>query len=416
MLNKYKKIIATIFLVIILANISITCFAFGPSSSKIYQGIDVSRWQGTIDFSKVKKSGVDIVYIKASEGKSYIDPYFERNYEQAKANNLKVGFYHYVTARSQDAARTQAIFFSNVISQTEPNCKLAMDFEDFGNLSIYQINEISKVFLETLSKETKTEVVIYSNSYSAKNIFSKELTKYPLWVAHYNVSNPSNNGKWNSWVGWQYTSTGTIPGISGYVDKNYFTEGILISKIHQIPIPEDIEQVPNPEKTIFYTVKRGDTLSLIAKKHNTTVVDIVALNTNIKNPNLIYPGQTFKIIINTESNRVIYYTVKRGDTLTYIAKMYGTTVNAIASLNGIKNKNLIYPNQRLKINTGSSNQESSGDNSCGKILYKIKYGDTLSKLALKYKTSVSEIAKLNNIKNQNLIYVGNTIRIPRCGW
>ena len=216
--------------------------------------------------------------------------------------------------------------------------------------------------------------------------------------------------------GWQYTSTGTISGINGYVDKNYFTEGILIDKLHEIPIPEDIEEIQNPEKTIFYTVKRGDTLTLIAKKYNTTVVDIIALNTNIKNPNLIYPGQIFKIITNTESNSIIYYTVKKGDNLTYIAKIYGTTVNAIASLNGIKNKNLIYPNQKLKIYSSSSSQETSGDNSCGKILYKIKYGDTLSKLALKYNSSVSEIAKLNNIKNPNIIYAGTTIRIPTCGW
>lgn len=80
-----------------LYNISL---AFSPSSNIIYQGIDVSRWQGNINFSLVKKSGISIVYIKSSEGRSYIDPYFEKNYSESKANGLKVGFYHYVTAKS----------------------------------------------------------------------------------------------------------------------------------------------------------------------------------------------------------------------------------------------------------------------------------------------------------------------------
>ena len=64
--------------------------AFGPSSSIIYQGIDVSSWQGSIDFAQVRNAGIDIVYMKSSEGRSYIDPYFERNYQNAKANASRV--------------------------------------------------------------------------------------------------------------------------------------------------------------------------------------------------------------------------------------------------------------------------------------------------------------------------------------
>ncbi len=215
--------------------------------------------------------------------------------------------------------------------------------------------------------------------------------------------------------GWQYTSTGRIPGISGYVDRNYFTEGVFLKNTTPIPIPEDETTNTSQETTFFYTVKRGDTLSYIAKKYNTSVADIVALNLNIKNPNLIYPGQTFKIITNTESSSIIYYTVRKGDTLTAISKKYNTTVKLIVNLNEIKNSNLIYTNQKLKIYANSQKQELEGDNSCGKILYKIKYGDTLSKLALRYDLTVSEIAKLNNITNPNKIYAGNIIRIPNCG-
>ena len=390
--------------------------AFGPSSNQIYQGIDVSNWQKYIDFRAVKNSGIEVVYIKSSEGRSFIDPYFEANYNNARANGLKIGFYHYVTARTVDQAREQALFFARVINGKHIDCRLAMDFEDFGDLSISAINDISKIFLETLETTTNSKAVIYSNAYSAKTIFSSELTKYPLWVANYGVSSPGSNGKWDTWVGWQYTSTGTVNGISGYVDRNQFTDGILLSTDINIPNTE-IEPVPNENtsNTITYTVKSGDTLSEIAMKYGTTVSNIVALNPIIKNPNLIYHGQQFVIQTTSTSSGTISYTVKSGDTLSQIALTYGTTVSSIVSLNPvIKNPNLIYPGQRFTIRTSSTSPISGGNNSCGKILYKIKYGDTLSSIALKYGDTVQEIAMLNNIQNPNLIYAGSTIRIQNC--
>lgn len=359
MKNKHilKKICLSLFFIATLAFIhSLPSLGFGPSSDTKYQGIDISSWQGNVNFSAVKNSGIDIVYIKASEGSRYINPYFESSYQNAKANGLKVGFYHYVTARSTAEAVTQANFFAKVISNKSPDCKLAMDFEDFGNLSVSEINEISRVFLETLTKVTGSEAVIYSNAYSARAIFSESLTKYPLWVANYGVSSPAPNGKWDTWVGWQYTSTGRVPGITGYVDRNEFTDGIFLSNSTVMPNP-DIP-MPEPTNTITYTVKKGDTLSEIAERYGTTVSSIVALNPIIKNPNLIYPGQKF--IINT------------------------------------------------------NDKDMSGQNSCGKILYRIQYGDTLSQIALDYNSSVQAIAELNNIANPNLIYAGAVIRIPHC--
>ncbi len=214
---KYKHIIkstALVFLIFFISFSYVPSLAFGPSSNQIYQGIDVSNWQRNINFTAVKNYGVDVVYIKSSEGRNFIDPYLETNYQKAKANGLKIGFYHYVTARTVVQAREQALFFAKVISGKQVDCRLAMDFENFGNLSVTEINNISKAFLETLENTTNSTPVIYSNAYSARAIFSAQLTKYPLWVANYLVRNPSSNGKWATWVGWQYTSTGTVNGIS----------------------------------------------------------------------------------------------------------------------------------------------------------------------------------------------------------
>ncbi len=406
-----NKFLSLLCFFILLVTISTPIFAFGPSSNTIYEGIDISSWQKNVNFSKVKNSGIDIVYIKSSEGTRYIDPYFESNYKNAKANGLKVGFYHYVTARNVTQAKEQANFFARIISGKQIDCKLAMDFESFGNLSVSQINEISKVFLETLESATKTSPIIYSNAYSAREIFSSSLNKYPLWVANYGVSKPGSNGKWSSWVGWQYTSTGRVDGISGNVDRNKFTDGILLNNSTPMPPPPDNSENSNTDNTIVYIVKRGDTLSEIALKYGTTISNIVTLN-NIRNPNLIYPGQKLTININNSSTNSTIYIVKKGDTLSEIALKYSTTVLNIASLNNIGNPNLIYPGQKLAINY--SNNGIDGQNACGKIAYKIKRGDTLSEIALKFETTVNHIVMLNNIANPNLIYAGNTILISNC--
>lgn len=205
-------------------------------------------------------------------------------------------------------------------------------------------------------------------------------------------------------------------GIDGYVDRNQFTEGVFLSNISILPTPENTGNWGS-ENTVYYTVKSGDNLSKIAKKYNTSVNDIVALNPIIKNKNLIYPGWKLTIITNTSSSSdtsTIYYTVKMGDTLSQIAKKYGTTVRSLANLNGIENPNLIFVNQKLTIYSVSSSDSSSGNNSCGKIMYTIKSGDTLSSIAKKFGANVREIAKLNGISNKNLIYAGRVLRIPTC--
>ena len=415
---KNRHILKNVFLIVIFSllfatSIPLFTYAFGPSSNQIYQGIDISSYQRNVNFSAVKNSGIDIVYIKSSEGTTYINPYFESSYSNAKANGLKVGFYHYVRARSTQQAINEANFFARVVSGKQADCKLAMDFENFGDLSVNQINEISKVFLETLERVTNSQPIIYSNAFSARTILSQELTKYPLWVANYGVSAPGSNGKWDTWVGWQYTSTGTVNGVSGYVDRNQFTGGVFLSNTSPLPRPETPE-IPSTENTIIYTVKRGDTLSEIARDFGTTVSNIVSLNSFITNPNLIYPGQqlTIKTPAGTSENSNSIYIVKSGDTLSRIALKYNTTVNRLVELNNIKNRNLIYPGQEIIV--ASSESTIILPNSCGKVLYQIKRGDTLSQLAIKYRSTVQEIATLNNIANHNLIYADDTIRIPTC--
>lgn len=320
--------------------------AFGPSSEKIYKGMDVSEWQGNIDFKKVKEDGIEVVYIRAGQGFSYEDEKFERNYKEAKKYDLKVGAYHYVTARNEDEARRQARFFVSLVSGKKIDCKLAMDFEHFPNLSKSQINKISIAFLEEVEKLSGKKAVVYSDAYNANHTFEGEVTKYPLWIAQYGVEKPQNDGRWKYWEGFQYTSKGRVSGIKGNVDRDKFTKEILLDDGVEIP-PND-KPDHKGEDRFAYRVKKGDTLSELALKYSTTVRDLIYIN-NIQNPNLIYIEDKIIISANRINDSQKTYRVKKGDTLSEIAKRYHTTVEHLVELNRIKNKNLIYAGEMILI-------------------------------------------------------------------
>lgn len=345
-----KKIIClSIMLIMLLGGIS---FAFPPSSPDLLYGIDVSEWQGSIDYREVANTDIEIVYIRSSEGNNYVDPFFKENYERAKANGLKVGFYHFLTARNVREAEEQARFFVSVIRETEPDCRLAMDFEIFDGLGIDEINDISSAFLETTEMLSGKDVVIYSDAFNARAKFSQELAnRYPIWVADYFVEEPEDNGKWSSWVGFQYTDRGKILGIKGNVDRDFYTSGILLRDTSKIPSPLTPKPDPNTGVVI---VKRGETLSGIASEYNTSYEYLAKVN-NIPNPNLIFVGQRIKVP-NFDNSRISdtshrLYIVQRGNNLTGISKKFGVSIKTIVELNNIANPNLIFTGQVLRIPT-----------------------------------------------------------------
>ena len=315
-----------------------------------------------------------------------------------------------MTARSIEEAVEQARFFVATVSGKTPDCRLAMDFESFGDLTIEQINEIGITFIKTVENLSKKEVIIYSDTNNAINVFDGELTNYPLWVAQYEVEEPTPNGKWNSWTGWQYTDEGEVTGINAYVDRDKFTEEIFISDVvNEIPLPDNTNK-PIAGGTTTIIIQKGDTLNQIAIKYNTTVARLVELN-NISNPNLIFAGATLIVPsgetnIDTDGNSTsgqTVYIVQRGDTLNKIATEFGTTAIAIAKENSIRNINLIYVGQRLIIPTNRYDLNHT--------IYKIQYGDTLWSISRRYGVSIASIVRLNRFNNPNLIYAGETIRI-----
>lgn len=407
--------ISKIFLFFLIFTISFInyIYALSPQSELRYQGIDVSNWQGYIDYAQVKNAGIQIVYIKASQGTTYKDPYFEINYENAKANNLKVGFYHFLTATNIQEAEEQAIFFASVISGKQADCKLVLDYEQFNGVNNELINQIAIAFIKKIKELTEKEVIIYSDLSNVENTFNANVASNgELWIAFYgDYRNLENvNSSWSNFVGVQYTDRGRIPGINTVVDRDLFTEQVFLSDITELPNTDNPIENYNTE-TITYIVQRGNTLSQIASLYQTTVQEIARIN-GIQNVNLIFPGQVLRIVTNsnvngreTNSTGKTYYTIRRGNTLSGIARRYGVSVQNLVEWNNIQNPNLIFPGQTLILYENNSNSINNY------IEYTVQRGDTLARIARRYGTTVSAIIQDNGITNPNLIFPGQILRI-----
>lgn len=373
--------------------------AIPPSGGRQYRGIDISEFQGEIDFEEVRRSGIEAVYIRVGAGE-YTDEYFAENYERAKAAGLKIGFYHYVTARSVDEGRRQARFFASLAAGREPDMRLAMDFEYFGSLSVSQINAISEAYLDELTALTKREAVIYSDLSNARNIFSRALAeKYPLWAAQYGADEPSANGKWREWVGFQYTDEGRVGGIYGNVDRNIFTEGIFLSDSGRID-GEKRTSVRARTRTLTVYVRAGDTLWAIAREYGTTVEAIVREN-RIADPNRIFAGERLRITLPARGNGEEIYTVRRGDTPISIAGKFGVTLSALEDRNGLERGETIYAGDKLSI----PGARMSGE------FYVVRPGDTLFYISRRTGVPIRTLVGINRIKDPDLIYAGEHLKL-----
>ncbi|WP_346934588.1 LysM peptidoglycan-binding domain-containing protein [Clostridium sp.] len=376
-------------------------------NSSNYKGIDISSWQGNVNFKKVKDSGIEIVYIKVTEGISYVNNYFLSFYENAKAQGLKVGFYHFFLGGIDP--KSQARHFVNTIGNREFDCRLAIDIEQTNGLDKTSLTSEAIIFLEEVKKLTSKGIVVYTYTNFARTSLDSRLGIYPLWIAEYGVSRPASNPIWNQWVGFQFSSTGQVPGVSGNCDLNEFNMGILLNG-QSVPESPSTDEDRKDDK--YYIVQSGDTLSGIAEKYSTTYQVLASIN-GISNPNLIYPGQKIILPLSGSStggstSSSSYYIVKSGDTLSGIAQIYGTTTQVLASTNNISNPNLIYPGQKIILPSGSSSSEG---NTSSSSYYTVKSGDTLSEIAQRYGTTTSTIVRLNNISNPNLIYPGQILKI-----
>lgn len=198
-------------------------------------GIDVSKWQGTINWQQVSNSGKVFAYVKATEGMTYTDPKFLTNITNGKAAGVVMGAYHFARPDNNSAVQ-DATNFLNVAGSYTGNGYLppVLDIEDINRnggttylsdlFTPAQLTAWVQTWVTTVQNQTGVTPTIYTNTNYA-GYLNSSLNVYGLWIAKPNTSPsapPNNIGNWNDWQFKQYSWEGFVPGISGNVDLNVF--------------------------------------------------------------------------------------------------------------------------------------------------------------------------------------------------
>lgn len=304
--------------------------------------IDVSEHQGNIDFEKVKAAEIDGVIIRAGYGRNNIDEKFTKNIKGAIEAGLPVGVYWFSYAYTIEMAKKEAEYCLAAIKDYKITLPVFYDWEydsmnyarkNGVNANKSLITQMNLTFCETVKKAGYKSGYYGSKDYFDNYIDTSKLSDYYKWLAWYTAKNQTDCDLW------QYSSSGRVSGISGNVDMNQLNNKSLISSGNS---------------------GSGSSSSGKKKKKSNSVIaqEVIAGkwgNGSERKKRLEAAGYDYEAvqeIVNAklsanEMHR--YYIVKSGDTLSQIAQMYGTSVAQIAKWNDIKNVNLIYPGQKLRV-------------------------------------------------------------------
>lgn len=183
----------------------------------IARGIDVSRWQGNVNWASVAADDVSFVML-GTRSKGVVDPYFHTNVQGASAAGLKVGAYIYSLATTPDMAREEADFVLSLVKDYPISFPIAFDAEDsatLGTLPPAQVSEIINAFCQRIA-DAGYYPIVYANDYWLSNKIDLSNMHYDVWVARYEAKHVYSNP-----IMWQVTSTGSINGINGNVDIDF---------------------------------------------------------------------------------------------------------------------------------------------------------------------------------------------------
>ncbi len=346
-----------------------------------YKGIDVSKHNGTIDWAKVKAAGVQFAMLRAGYGRyeGQKDEYFEENYKNAKAVGLPVGAYHFSYAKTVEQAKAEAAYCKQLLAGKSFEFPIAYDVEDDGqaSLSKAEISAIVDAFCAEMEAAGYYVCVYMNLSWLNSKLTDDIFKKYDIWLAHWAKS--TNFAR--SYGMWQYTSDGAVDGISGRVDLNYaykdYPSIIRSNKLNGFTSADQKPVSPTqPDPVIESDVKEGDVVSIAKNAVYYNGGDV---------PDWVVTKQW--VVKECSGDRaVIDKSVDGKNSIcSPINVKYLTVINATASVPSDPAANTVYV---------------------------VKKGDTLSGIAAKYGTTYQKLAKYNDIKNPNLIHVGQKIKIP----
>ncbi|MDJ1369973.1 LysM peptidoglycan-binding domain-containing protein [Gulosibacter molinativorax] len=337
-----------------------------PASKSKLHGVDVSSWQHQRVLRDIDE--YDFAIVKATGGPSFVSNTHTQQVADAVAKGRRVGLYHFaLDGFDNEGARAEADHFAATVRpHLRHNPVLVLDWEaDATQLPVSWAAD----FIKRVREKTGKTCVFYSyaNYVQTKDLSSIVDLGSWLWIAAYGDGSRRHfgaapgrpkSGSWPKANMFQFTATGRLNGHAGDLDLNVFYgsaadwdayAGGKPAPAPKPPQPKDPKVKPEDATSASgasYTVRSGDTLTAIAKKHGTTVAAIQAVNPIIKHPDRIDVGWVLKL---PKGNAAVTYEVRSGDTLSGIAAAHSTTVKAIVALNGIANPDLIYVGQKLRI-------------------------------------------------------------------
>lgn len=419
--------------VVLLLSFSLSLSAYATKND---QGVDLSHWQG--DTAVFGQASDKFAIIQLG---GYYDGYFspQSTYATQVASTIAQGKRAHTYIFADFSSNTEADSMLNYYLpkvQTPKGSIVALDVEE-GNPNTASV----EYALAKIKAAGYTPVLYGYKSFLTAHLDLASIAKtYPLWLAeypNYDVTTSPNYNYFPSYdnIGiFQFTSTYKTGGLDGDVDLTGITDdgytGTTTSSTGKTTVStttttaavsagQTANDTSKSSIAAGYTVKvnfsaskwiTGQSIPSWVKGQSYKVSQVSGNNILLAGIDSWISKSNIEILLTTSTTAKLtsssstgYYTVQSGDTLSGIAAKYGTSYQALATLNGIKSPYIIIPGEKLKVSGSVSSSSTSS--------YKVVSGDTLSEIASKYGTTVAKLFSLNGLKNANYIYVGQTLRI-----
>lgn len=230
--KKWKIFAAVMFCLFGLALAGVYCIYSGcilinnPSRSKYpIRGVDVSHYQGTIDWEILGKEGISFAYIKATEGSSHVDPQFAKNWKEAGEAGVRTGAYHFFSFDSPGQGQLE--HFTAIVGNEPGRLPPVVDFEFYGDKKVNPpaagpVAEQLGILLDGLKAYYGVQPVIYATEDTWKRYIHGRFDQYPLWIRNVRTRPHTQSVPWTFW---QYSNKGRLNGYTGedkYIDLNVF--------------------------------------------------------------------------------------------------------------------------------------------------------------------------------------------------
>jgi lysozyme len=393
---------------ILLAALAAVCMTV-PGIAQADVGFDAASYQGCYNAQATVNAGARFAMIKITQGNYYANGSRVCQFDSSRAAGLRLAAYGF--ADTSVSPQADAAYFNSEADRmglVGNGVLPVLDWEPANPLNVAW----ARTWLDIVSSHWETKPLIYmsASTIGRADWSSVANADYGLWVAGYpngyvgdRLRNPGyppySVGPWPFAAAWQYSSTGSIPGIGGAVDVDWFYgDSVTWAKYANAPLSTVTHPASGGTPSGAKPVQTTTTPTGSADALATAVIQGLYGNQPQRQRLLGSRYAEVMSIVNRRLGAGVgtgYYVVRSGD---YLSRVWPHTWRTIASLNGLRSPYVIYAGQRLRTTGGTWGG------------YTVRSGDTLGAIAARLGTTVAHLAAMNGIHNINMIYAGSTLR------